>query len=352
MSETAMKRYRLFRRGWGTYYAFDNISKKQTSLGTRDKAEAERLLSAKNEAQQLGGLSLEIARTYLKACDPTYTTRTWGHVMDAIMSTKEGETLVRWKMAAQDPAFAMIRKMTLVQTRPEHFLEVLQQGTVSTNVYLRRVHNFALDMQWALAPVLPKRQWPCPNYKPKRGITPTEHEKIVAAERNPERRAYYELCWHLGGAQTDVANLKAEMVNWDTKTLCYDRRKLRSRGKKPCLIRFSDAVEAILQILPKSGLLFPNLASMQPKHRATEFRRCCRRAGVKGVTLHCYRYAWAERALAAGYPERFAQEALGHNSKAVHRAYARNAQVALPSLDEYEKAQHEKKIVRANFKVA
>jgi len=37
-----------------------------------------------------------------------------------------------------------------------------------------------------------------------------------------------------------------------------------------------------------------------------------------------------------GYPERFAQEALGHNSKAVHRAYAKRALMKLPSLEEYE----------------
>jgi hypothetical protein len=30
-------------------------------------------------------------------------------------------------------------------------------------------------------------------------------------------------------------------------------------------------------------------------------------------------------------------ENLGHNSKAVHRAYARRAQVELPSLSEYER---------------
>ena len=36
-----------------------------------------------------------------------------------------------------------------------------------------------------------------------------------------------------------------------------------------------------------------------------------------------------------GYPERFAQEALGHNSKAVHRAYARKAKVILPSLESF-----------------
>ena len=59
--------------------------------------------------------------------------------------------------------------------------------------------------------------------------------------------------------------------------------------------------------------------------------------GIKGVSLHSYRCAWAERAKTAGYPERFAQEALGHNSKAVHRAHARNARVELPSLAEYER---------------
>ena len=48
-----MKRYRLFRRGWVTFYAFDNLTKKQITLGTRDKSEAERLLNAKNEPQQL-----------------------------------------------------------------------------------------------------------------------------------------------------------------------------------------------------------------------------------------------------------------------------------------------------------
>ena len=55
------------------------------------------------------------------------------------------------------------------------------------------------------------------------------------------------------------------------------------------------------------------------------------------MTLHSYRYAWAERAKQAGYPERFAQEALGHNSKAVHRAYARRARTEVPPLEDFEK---------------
>jgi hypothetical protein len=35
-------------------------------------------------------------------------------------------------------------------------------------------------------------------------------------------------------------------------------------------------------------------------------------------------------------PERFAQEALGHNSKAVHWAYAKRAVMKIPSFQEYE----------------
>jgi hypothetical protein len=39
----------------------------------------------------------------------------------------------------------------------------------------------------------------------------------------------------------------------------------------------------------------------------------------------------------AGYPESFAQEALGHNSKAVHRANVKRMLVKIPSLAECER---------------
>jgi integrase len=70
--------------------------------------------------------------------------------------------------------------------------------------------------------------------------------------------------------------------------------------------------------------------------RATGFRSRCRQLGITGVTLHSCRDARAERAKTVGYPEQFAQEALGHNSKAVHRAYAKRALMKIPSLEDYE----------------
>jgi integrase len=61
--------------------------------------------------------------------------------------------------------------------------------------------------------------------------------------------------------------------------------------------------------------------------RGNEFRQWCQGLGIKGVSLHGYRNSWAKRARKTGYSQRYAQEALGHNSKAVHQAYAKRAEV-------------------------
>ena len=75
---------------------------------------------------------------------------------------------------------------------------------------------------------------------------------------------------------------------------------------------------------------------MRAGDRATEFKQRCAGLEISGVSLHCYRYAWAERALKCGLPGRFAQAALGHDSKAAHRAYAKRALMKIPSLEDYE----------------
>jgi integrase len=94
-----------------------------------------------------------------------------------------------------------------------------------------------------------------------------------------------------------------------------------SRCWVPVIVHLGNEALNVFKDSPSEGLLFPYLSSGRAGDRATEFGQRCRRLSITGVTLHSYRYAWAERAKIAGYPERFAQEALGHNSKAVHRAY-------------------------------
>lgn len=326
-------RYRLFLRRRSVYYAFDNTTKTFQSLKTNDKSEAKRLLNALNDAGRQAAMNLSLARIYLQHADPMVSRRTWQHVLDEIISLKSGATQYRWQTAANDEAFDAIRNRPLIETQAEHFLAVLKRGTISTNVHLRKVHNFALNMDWLPWPVMAKKAWPAVHFKTKRAVTFEEHQRILASEQNPEWRAFYELLWHLGGSQTDVATLRADNIDWSTSTISYARRKTGSL----CLIHFGTSVAEILRDRPQFGPLFPMLGLWKQADRGKAFIRRCRLAQVSGVSLHCYRYAWAERAKTAGYPERFAQEALGHNSKAVHRAYAKGALVKIPSLEEYEK---------------
>lgn len=339
MCETMKEQFGLVRRPWGVYYLKDKSTGAQTSLKTKLRAEAQRLLQAHNDALSQPHFNVALARVYLNGADPKLATRTWQEVMEHIVAKKKAETRHRWETAIKDANFDCIRNLRVAETRPEHFDKALADGKVSTNVYLRRIHNHALGMEWLLKSVIPRLQWPKPVFKPKRAITAEEHAAIIARELNPERRDFYELLWHLGGAQSDAAFLMAEDVNWKQRTICYSRKKLKGRANiKPALIRFGAEVEAILKRRPQAGSLFPYLRTVRAGDRATEFRQRMLGLGIQGVTLHSYRYAWAERALICGYPERFAQQALGHNSKAVHHAYSKHAEVTVPSLDDWEKS--------------
>jgi site-specific recombinase XerD len=333
------QRYRKFQRSWGTWYAFDNATGNSVSLKTRVKAEAIQKVNAMNETERQPGISLGLARVYLNAADPKLATRTWQEVMDDIVAKKKDETRRRWDTAIKDRNFDFIRNLSVCETRPEHFDRALADGKVSTNVYLRRIHNHALGMEWLLKSVIPRLQWPKPVFKSKRAITAEEHVAIIQREQNSERRDFYELLWHTGAAQSDGACLLAEDINWEARTICFTRKKLKSRGTnlKPTLFRFSAEIEALLKWRPAAGPLFPYLCNVRANDRATEFHQRCVGLKISGVSLHSYRYAWAERALKCGFPERFAQQALGHNSQAVHRAYAKHAEVTVPSLADWEK---------------
>lgn len=337
-------RYRLYRRK-GVFYLQDNQTGRQRSLRTSARCKAERLLHTHNEAAQTASINRELGRVYLAAADPELTQRTWATVMaDYCSKPVRASTQLRNLRAVADPAFNLIRKKSVVETSNDDFLKVLKQGGTATNHYLRRFHNHALGMGWLNWPILPSKRWPKPQARSKRAVRPEEHQRIIETEPNVERRMYYEVIWHTGGSQSDIAGLTADNIDWEQRILWFQRRKLPS-GAEPARISIGPKLEALLRQLPKSGPLFPYWGKFEAKDRAAEFRRRCRILGIDGVSLHCYRNAWAERAFETGYPERYALANLGHSSRAVHHAYARRAKVVSPSLEKYEEAAAAKKEV-------
>src|SRR5580765_6598804 len=208
-------RYRLITRGERgmRFYCVDTQTGKRFSLRTNDRDAAKLIVLAKNQALRQPNLNLQIAKAYLAGTDSGVATRTWQSALDAIIESKNGSTKDRWQRAAKEKALDLIRGRVIIETQAEELLACLKAGTVSTNVHLRKLHNFCLAMNWLPWPLIPKRLWPEIRFQPKRAITLDEHQLIIEREKNPERRSFYELCWHLGGSQTDIANLKGEDID-------------------------------------------------------------------------------------------------------------------------------------------
>jgi integrase len=325
------KRYWLWERD-GVFYLDDALTRKKESLHTRNRDEAERIRAARNEAVARPTLGVALAKAYLSAHDSEVAKRTWQHVIDRYCASGKPQTQKDRRLVAGRQPQRQLREMKLIETTADDLMNILNAGGVMTNCYVRGLHNLALGLGWLPMPILPPKLWPTVETKPKRGITFEEHVKLTSTEINQERRLYYELLWEIGAAQSDAALLKAEDINWDGPTLSFQRQKTGSW----CHVRIGVKLEKLLQKLPDQGMLFPKLGKTTNNARAAEFRRRCRILKISGVSLHSYRYAWAERAKSAGYPERFAQEALGHNSKAWARSYSKRAHVVLPPLEDYE----------------
>lgn len=325
-------KYTLFRRN-GIYYSQNTTTGQQKSLRTRDETEARSLLNAMNEAQRQPVLNLHLARAYLTASDPAFVERTWQIVMEQMQSRGKESSRERYASVFKSPSFDGLRNKKLLETTADDFFAVFKQNKVAINEFLKRLHNFALHLGWIAIPIVAPYLWPKYEPKDRRGITLEEHQSVLAKEKKAEWKLYLELLWETGAAQSDAVSMTAEDIDWQSRTISYFRMKTGSLAQ----FTISKKLETVLSHLPTTGPLFPNMSKFTANDRATRFRRRCHKAGVTGVTLHCYRYAWAERAKVVGMPERFAQAALGHNSKAVHRGYAKKAQIIVPSLEEYER---------------
>ena len=328
--------YRLFKRSNGVYYVENNQTGKQSSLKTRDRREAEQLLNAHNQDSSQTQLNREIGLTFIKSSDPELANRTWQKVFDAVCSNGAEITQSRRRRLYGKNCFDVIRHKPLIETTSDDLLRLLKPLGSFDNRHLKLAQNYAVKIGWIDRDILPSKLWPKITSKPKRAITLEEHERIVSTEHNAEHKAFYELLWWTGAAQTDGASLTAENINWVNETIIYHRRKLK-QDSPPAILKMGSKLKALLMDLPSEGSLFPKLNQQGAEHRSAEFSRRLKILGIKGISLHSYRYAWAERALEAGLPERIAMKALGHSSKAIHHAYAKNAVVEVPSLENYAK---------------
>jgi hypothetical protein len=134
-------RYRIYIRGKNSggkvWMIQDNKIGKRESLRTTDKFEAQSLLGIRNQPHKTATFHLQSARTHLAESKAKGSNRTWQMVMDSIVKSKQGSTKLRWERANKCKPFNHIRNLVVFETEADDFLKVLEDGKVSTNMYLR-----------------------------------------------------------------------------------------------------------------------------------------------------------------------------------------------------------------------
>src|ERR1022692_4732018 len=167
-------KFTMFRRG-AMFYMQDSATGKQTSLRTKDEAEANSLLNARNAAQQQPVLNLHLARAYLTASDPAFVERTWQVVMEQMQSRGKESSRERYASVFKSPSYDGLRNKKLMETTADDFFAVFKDGKVSIVYFLKRLHNFALSLGWIALPVVAPYLWPKYEAKDRRGIRSEEH---------------------------------------------------------------------------------------------------------------------------------------------------------------------------------
>jgi integrase len=335
--EPTVNRYRIFKRNSGIYFLEDNKTGKQESLRTLDKSHAQRVAFARNESERIPAGHRQIGIGYLQAGDPKIRIRKWTDVADAFCAQPVKESTKRRKLnAMKDPALRPLMSMILIETLPEHLLDVLAKGTVSTNCFLRKLHNLAKKLKWLPEEILTRGTWPVIRHKQNRAITREEHERILTVTPTEERRQYYRVLWETGASQSDIAQLTGDRVNLEEGTMTFHRVKMDGRKAGSVYLTMGPTLEEIITDLLMPGLLFPTLSQVGENDRSTAFAKQCIKAGVEGVTLHSYRYALIQRAKACGFNKRHAMAMVGQSREKTHDLYADGGAMTVPSLEEWE----------------
>jgi hypothetical protein len=336
-------RYWMFLRK-GVFYVEDKQSGKQKSLKTRDAAAARRMFAGMNQKAEQPQMNVEMAKVYLSSKSVEMLTRSWEDVMNDMGEAYRGSTLHRWQVVIKSEPFQELRKIQLLDTERTHFMSVLQhpKAGTSTQKWLRIMHNRALDLGWILTPVMARRFWPKLGTKRAKAITFDQHSRLVETVKDNEFRRYLQMLWEIGGAQTDTARLHRDNVDIFNRRINYSRKKLESIGQGSVSIVIGEDLMKLLDELPQQGYLFPTLAKQGDNIRASRFRKIANRLGFTDITLHGYRYAWAQRAKSYGMPLREAMAHLGHGSKAIHYAYSDKAEIVSLPLEYYAKQWKEK----------
>ena len=264
-----LNKYRLFQRANGVFHCQDNESGQESSLRTKDRRAAEKLLHVQNEAQRLPTLNLTMARAYLSAHDGNMSTRTWAAVMREMGTHGIESSQERCTRTFGSKAFDPIRHKPLVQTTAEDLLSIVHNNGHSIAHYLRRLHNLACE--FGLVGLADPCQ-ACLAKDPRQA--PPRRDCRRTREDHREREESGKACLlriplRDGRGSVRRSGTHGGDFDWQDRLLVYHRKKL-GPDSEPARLSVGAKLRELLESLPKSGDL---LSSPQEGEAKCAFHR-------------------------------------------------------------------------------
>lgn len=366
MKNIKIKRpYKLWKRGdrEGVYYIKPKNGGPWKSTGSKDKDKAIEWADAECgcDDNENAMHHKKVAEAHLMKCNPEWVTNTWDAIAQRAINAprqigkvgkKRASTVITMTSYWNGKRWDNIRHKRCIDTVAADFEKSLKGAGLGLIEFGQLLHNHATDHNLIPYPVMGKKCWPRAIRKNmSRALTEEDHRTLLkhiqdpqlapfkrASERNlpttpkqwrDEWENWFWFLWWTGASNKDAANIRAEDIDWKANCIKFSRTKTSTKST----VAIGQSLRTLLKKLPTKGYLFPCLQNMTTSNRSRTFRILADWCGLEKVTLHGYRFGWAERAKETGMTTEDRMASLGHKTPQMAAHYDEGADYIPASIE-------------------
>lgn len=299
-----------YRGVWCLYWRDGRNKPRRRSLGTKDRAEAERRkrdLELALNAAETGPLIGGIVEAYLKDRENR--------------GGNEKNRRYAWKAASS--TFDHLEPHHVTRELCREFTAARREAGSSDGTIRKQLGLLRAALRWQDPNTAAQIEMP-PEPQPRdRFLTKDEAEALITACTAPHIRLFVILAIATGARASALLEMRWDQIDFDRGRINLGRgHRNKRRGSPP----MNDMARSALLVAREAAIsdYVIEYAGRQVGSIKKGFATACQRAGLEGVSPHVLRHSAAVWMIEAGHPMSEVSQYLGHTSTAVTESvYAR-----------------------------
>jgi len=195
--------------------------------------------------------------------------------MDQLQARGKDSSRQRYASVFQSPAFDGLRHKKLLETTTDDFFAVFKDGQGVHRLFPEAVAQLCGDLGWLAVPIVAPYLWPKYEPKDRRGITRDETPKPDGQREKAGMELFLD-CYGKPARRRATPRISSARTLTGRPDDSYFRQKTGSLAQ----FTISTTLEKVLQQLPTTGALFPQLSNSPPTtgqaaSAAAVIRRAC-----------------------------------------------------------------------------